>query len=140
MAAPAPPSAVPVVCALIVDDAGRILVAQRPEHKHLGLRWEFPGGKIEVGETPENALIREIHEELGCHILPLHPLPHCRHDYGTVLIELIPFVARLTPDSPGPSPAEHPAVVWLRPDQLLTLDLAAADQSVLRHYMAWQSR
>lgn len=139
MSAPAPPSALPVVCALIVDDAGRILVAQRPEHKHLGLRWEFPGGKVESGETPENALIREIQEELGCDILPLHPLPPCRHDYGTVLIELIPFVARLTPESPAPAPTEHPAVCWLRPEQLITLDLAPADQSVLRHYLACHS-
>lgn len=136
----APHPALPVVCALIVDDAGRVLVAQRPKHKHLGLSWEFPGGKVEAGETPENALIREIHEELGCHILPLHPLPACRHDYGTLLIELLPFVARLAPESPAPSPNEHPAVNWLRPEQLGTLDLAPADRSVLRHFLTHLSR
>jgi 8-oxo-dGTP diphosphatase len=60
---------IPVVCAVIVDERGRALVAQRPAHKHLGLKWEFPGGKVELGETPESAMLREIEEELGCAIV-----------------------------------------------------------------------
>ncbi len=59
---------IPVVCAVIFDADGRALLAQRPAHKHLGGKWEFPGGKIEPGEAPEVALIREIREELGCDI------------------------------------------------------------------------
>ena len=59
-----------VVCALIEDEAGRLLLAQRPPGKHLAGLWEFPGGKIETGESPQEALIREIAEELGCVATP----------------------------------------------------------------------
>ena len=68
---PAPRSGLPtvtVVAVALLDADGRILLGQRPAHKHLGGLWEFPGGKIEPGETPEAAVIRELHEELGIDI------------------------------------------------------------------------
>ena len=65
MAAHSVPPPIPVVCALIERD-GLVLVAQRPAHKHLPLKWEFPGGKVEPGESPEAAIVRELREELGC--------------------------------------------------------------------------
>src|SRR5258706_7701980 len=83
--------AIPVVCAVIEDGAGRVLVAQRPAHKHLGLKWEFAGGKVEPGEAPEAAVVREIKEELGCEIAIIRPLARFTHDYGSVVIEMIPF-------------------------------------------------
>jgi 8-oxo-dGTP diphosphatase len=131
-----PSSALPVVCALIEDAAGRLLVAQRPAHKHLGLKWEFPGGKVETGETPENALVREIGEELGCAITALRALPRSSHDYGSVHIEMIPFVCRLAADSPPPQPREHAAVRWAEVAALDALDLAAADRPVVASYRA----
>ena len=130
-----PPSAIPVVCALIERD-GRILMAQRPPHKHLGLKWEFPGGKIEPGETVETALHREIREELGCTIDILHALPRTTHAYEKVTIEMIPFVARLAAGSAEPHPHEHVALQWAEPTALASLDLPAADDPIVEAYLA----
>ena len=129
-------SPLPVVCAIIEDDRGRVLIAQRPAHKHLGLKWEFPGGKVEPGESAENALRREIREELGCDLTLIRALPRFVHDYTAVIIEMIPFVCRLAPASPPPHPHEHVAVQWVKPDTLLSLDLAPADFPVVVSYQA----
>ena len=120
----------PVVCALI-ERGGSILLAQRPRHKHLPLKWEFPGGKVEPGEDPAAATIREIREELGCAITGLRPLPRFLHDYGAVVIEMIPFACQLRPDSPEPHPHEHVALAWARPEEMSAYDLAAADLPIV---------
>ncbi len=135
---PKPP--IPVVAAVIVDDTGRVLVAQRPAHKHLALKWEFPGGKVESGESPEAALIRELREELGIETEILRALPVFDHDYGDVSIAMLPFVCRLAPASPAPHPHEHAAVRWIAPADLDSLDLAAADWPVVRSYLARPER
>ncbi len=127
------PSPVPVVCALIVRD-GYILLAQRPVHKHLPLKWEFPGGKVEPGENPAAAIVREIREELGCDVTITRPLPPFLHDYRTVLIEMIPFVCALTAASTEPHPHEHVALAWVKPPGLMEYDLAAADLPVIASY------
>jgi 8-oxo-dGTP diphosphatase len=124
----------PVVCAVIEDGRGQVLVAQRPAHKHLGLKWEFAGGKVEPGETPEAALVREIHEELGCLVTLRRALPRFTHDYGTVAIEMIPFVCTLAPGSPAPHPQEHVAIRWVTLPELKSLDLAPADWPVVESY------
>lgn len=123
------------MCAIIEDAAARVLVAQRPPHKHLGLKWEFPGGKVEAGEAPEAALVREIQEELACAIRIVRALPHSHHDYGNIAIEMIPFVCRLETGSPAPHPREHVAVRWVAPADLASLDLAAADLPVVAAYL-----
>ena len=120
-----------MVCAVILDDTGRVLLAQRPAHKHLGLKWEFAGGKVEPGEAPESALIREIREELGCAITLDAALPRFTHTYGTVTIEMFPFTARLAPGSPAPHAHEHVALQWVPRGDLLKFDLAAADLPVV---------
>ncbi len=122
---------IPVVCAVIQDARGRALIAQRPAHKHLGLKWEFPGGKVEPGESPEQALIREIREELGCDIFIRRALPHFTHDYGTVVIAMIPFACELAPASPPPHAREHLALAWSEVTALATYDLAPADWPVV---------
>lgn len=124
-------SPIPVVCAVIEDDAGRVLIAQRPAHKHLALKWEFPGGKVESSESPEAAIVREIEEELGCTLAIQRALPRFVHDYGRVVIEMIPFVCRLSPGSSAPHPHEHVALRWVLPTELTTFDLAAADLPVV---------
>ncbi len=123
-------SPVPVVCAVIERD-GRVLVAQRPPGKLLALKWEFPGGKVEPGEDPAAAIVREIHEELGCSVRVTRALPLFTHDYKTVVIEMIPFVCALTPDSPEPHAHEHVALAWVAPADLRAYDLAAADWPVV---------
>jgi 8-oxo-dGTP diphosphatase len=126
----APHSPVPVVCA-IVEREGLVLVAQRPSHKLLPLKWEFPGGKVEPGEEPAAAIVREIREELGCEIRVTRALPPFVHDYKTVVIEMIPFVCALAPGTSEPHPHEHVAVAWVPPTELRGYDLAAADWPVV---------
>jgi 8-oxo-dGTP diphosphatase len=128
---PAPNPPVPVVCAVIRSD-DLVLIAQRPPHKLLPLKWEFPGGKVEPGEDPADAIIREIREELGCSIRIDRALLPFIHDYGTVVIEMIPYVCRLAPDSPEPQAHEHVALSWVQASGLSAYDLAAADWPVVR--------
>jgi 8-oxo-dGTP diphosphatase len=119
------------VVAAVIERDGRVLVAQRPPHKHLALKWEFPGGKVEPGEEPAAALVREIKEELGCDVAVGRALPRSTHIYSTITIELIPFCCQLAPRSAEPHPNEHVAVLWATPGELRTLDLAAADWPVV---------
>lgn len=134
--APSAPPPIPVVCAIIEDGAGRLLIAQRPAHKHLGLKWEFPGGKVEPGEDPAAALAREIKEELGCAITLVQALPSFTHDYGTVVITMIPFICRLLDDGgPLPHPHEHVALRWVLPAELAAIDLAPADWPVVKQLL-----
>jgi 8-oxo-dGTP diphosphatase len=120
-----------VVCAIIRDGFGRLLLAQRPAHKHLGGKWEFAGGKIEPGESPPVALAREIKEELGCDIEVGRALPPFTHDYGTTLIEMLPFICSLTNGSCAPHPHEHIAVQWVALPEIDHVDLAPADWPVV---------
>ncbi|WP_043588519.1 (deoxy)nucleoside triphosphate pyrophosphohydrolase [Geminisphaera colitermitum] len=127
-------SPISVVCALI-EREGRVFVAQRPAGKHLGGKWEFPGGKIEPGETSEQALIRECREELGCEIVVGRALTPVTHDYETVSIRLIPFVARLAAGSGEPVAHEHAATRWIQPEEFASLDMPAADEPIIRAYL-----
>jgi 8-oxo-dGTP diphosphatase len=124
---------IPVVCALI-ERNGCVLLAQRPAHKHLPLKWEFPGGKVEPGEAPDAAVVREIREELGCAIALVRALPRFTHDYGAAVIEMIPFVCTLAPGSPEPFPHEHVGMLWAKPGELDRPDLAPADYPVVCSY------
>jgi len=87
---------VTVVAVALVDEAGRILLGQRPAGKHLGGLWEFPGGKVEPGETPEAALVRELAEELGVEIAPgdLKPLTFVSHSYEKFHLLMPLYVCR----------------------------------------------
>ena len=127
MASPAP---IPVVCA-VIEREGRILIAQRPPTKLLPLKWEFPGGKVEPGEDPAAAIVREIREELGCTVTVVRPLPPFVHDYRTVVITMIPFVCVLAPESAAPHAHEHVAIAWVTSGELRGYDLAAADWPVV---------
>ncbi len=123
-----------VVCALIERD-GHVLMAQRPAHKHLGGKWEFPGGKIEHGETPEVALHRELQEELGCTVEILRALTPHTHAYAAVTVQLIPFVTRLLLTSGAPQTHEHAALRWVPAAELTALDLPAADLPIIADYL-----
>lgn len=78
-----------VVAAIIRDSSGRVLLSQRPQHKHQGGLWEFPGGKLEPGETPHQALVREIDEELGLSVIASRPFMTISHDYPDLCVRLM---------------------------------------------------
>ena len=121
--------AIPVVCAVIERD-GLVLVARRAEGRHGGGLWEFPGGKVECGESAEEALAREIREELGAEIVVLGKLPRVVHDYGDVRVALIPFFARLCEGAEEPRALEHSALRWVSVDELPSVEFAAANVRV----------
>lgn len=127
-------SLIPVCCALI-EQGDRVLIAQRPLEKHLGGQWEFPGGKIEIDESPADALHREIKEELGCTLTITATLPPVTHAYPEATIQLHPFIATLAPDSSPPHAYEHVALKWLNRTELAKATLAPADIPVLDSYL-----
>ena len=129
----------PVVCAIILHSNGRVLLAQRPHGKHLAMKWEFPGGKVETGELAATALARELREELGCEVSILAELPHSLHTYDRGTIEMIPFICELLSSSPEPHPHEHAALAWSSPEDLLKHDLAPADCPVVAAFHAWRA-
>lgn len=117
---------IPVVCAIIERD-GLVLCALRSEHMSLPGKWEFPGGKLEVNELPEEALIREINEELNIEIRIVEALPIAEHAYvPEKIIQLIPFRCVIVSDE-NPTPTEHSELRWMKKDELPLLDWAAAD-------------
>lgn len=113
-----------VVGAVIIED-GKILCAQRGPDKSLPLLWEFPGGKIEVGESPKEALQREIMEEMLCEIKIGGQIEHTVYEYDFGIVHLTTFECRLVGGRPVLT--EHEAIKWLAPHELPTLDWAPAD-------------
>ncbi len=113
-----------------------ILAAQRPAHKSLGGKWEFPGGKIEPGEDPAGALIREVREELDCEVRIVEPLSSVRHVYSEdFTIHLFPFRCRFAGPESEPRALEHQALLWCQPSHLPGLDWAEADLPIIREYL-----
>lgn len=121
-----------VACAIIERD-GLVLAAQRSDSMSLPLKWEFPGGKIESGESSSECLIRELREEMGVGIAVGLPLALTTHHYPTFSVTLHPFICSIA--SGTITLHEHAAIAWLPPDQLMTLDWAAADGPVLAEYL-----
>jgi 8-oxo-dGTP diphosphatase len=120
-----------VVAAALVDTDGRVLVAQRPAGKHLAGQWEFPGGKIEPGETPEAALVRELAEELGIatHSSCLAPAGFASHAYDEFHLVLLLFAIRKWTGTPRGNDGQQ--LRWVRPPELFALDMPPADRPLL---------
>jgi 8-oxo-dGTP diphosphatase len=126
-----------VTCALI-QRGGEVLVTQRGPSMDLAYLWEFPGGKVQPGESERDCLIREIREELQLEVEPFHRLPAVTHDYGSKVIRLIPFVCRL---SGGEIMLlEHNAYDWVDPQELPQLTWCPADIPVIASYLEWRKR
>lgn len=125
---------IPVVCAIIEQD-GLVLCALRSEQMSLPGKWEFPGGKLEVNELPEEALIREIKEELNIEIRIIEALPIAEHAYiPEKIIQLIPLRC-VTVSDENPTPTEHSELRWMKKDELPQLDWAAADIPIVLNYI-----
>jgi 8-oxo-dGTP diphosphatase len=120
---------VDVVGAVILNEANEILCALRSQKMSLPGLWEFPGGKIELNETPEQSLIREIQEELSCTIKVGELVADATHDYPAITVRLITYLAKIIDGVPLAS--EHEQLVWLPVHQLFTLEWAPADLPTL---------
>ncbi|MFE3164641.1 (deoxy)nucleoside triphosphate pyrophosphohydrolase [Streptomyces sp. NPDC059224] len=120
-----------VVVGAALLDAGRLLAARRSAPPELAGRWELPGGKVEPGETPEQALARELHEELGVRAQVLARVPGewpLREPYALQV-----WTARLRPASAAPAPLQdHDELRWLAPDELWSVDWLDQDVPAVR--------
>lgn len=125
------PTLFPVVAGLMLDAEGRILVQQRPEGTAMAGLWEFPGGKIEPGETPEQALARELAEELGIAILPeeCEPMTFASASLGQRHLILLLFRCRAWAGEPRALHAT--ALRWATVDELYQLPMPPADLPLL---------
>ena len=122
-------------CAL-VDADGRVLLAQRPQGKSMAGLWEFPGGKVEPGETPERSLIRELKEELASDVKEacLAPLTFASHSYPDFHLLMPLFVCRRWDGTV--SALEGQQLVWVKPNRLRDYDMPPADVPLVSHLMA----
>ena len=122
-------------CAL-VDADGRVLLAQRPQGKSMAGLWEFPGGKVEPGETPERSLIRELKEELAIDVKEacLAPLTFASHGYPDFHLLMPLFVCRRWDGTV--SALEGQQLVWVKPNRLRDYDMPPADVPLVSHLMA----
>jgi 8-oxo-dGTP diphosphatase len=113
-----------VVGAVIVENE-KILCAQRGPSKSLPLKWEFPGGKIEASESPQEALQREIKEEMQCKVEIGDQVEHTVYEYDFGIVHLTTYYCKLVDGRPVLT--EHVSMKWLAPDELKSLDWAPAD-------------
>jgi 8-oxo-dGTP diphosphatase len=118
------------VVGAVIRDGGRVLMAQRPEGKVQAGLWEFPGGKIEPGETPEDALARECREELALEIGNPSVLRSVVHRYPEKTVRLLLVECSVRPGS-VPVPQEGQSVAWVRPSDLDRLPVCPADKELL---------
>jgi 8-oxo-dGTP diphosphatase len=119
-------------CALI-DPDGRVLIAQRPLGKSMAGLWEFPGGKVETGERPEQSLIRELKEELGIAVKEecLAPLSFASHLYPDFYLLMPLYVCRRWEGIVAPQ--EGQKLKWVRPNELRNYPMPPADEPLISH-------
>jgi 8-oxo-dGTP diphosphatase len=118
-----------VAAAALIDTGGRILITQRPLHKTLGGLWEFPGGKVELGEAPEHALVRELKEELDLNVEPdcLDPFAFASHAYTDFHLLMPLYVVTRWQGEPKLDPNAAAAMKWVRAEALREHDMPPAD-------------
>jgi 8-oxo-dGTP diphosphatase len=126
-----------VAAVALIDADGRVLLAQRPEGKSMAGLWEFPGGKVEPGETPEAALIRELHEELGIETWSscLAPLTFASHSYTDFHLLMPLFACRRWQGTP--SPREGQMLAWVRARDLRDYPMPPADVPLVPILRDW---
>jgi len=122
---------VPIVSVALIDSAGKILLQQRPPGKAMAGLWEFPGGKIAAGESPEAALCRELAEELGLRVVEagLAPFGFASHRYETFHILLLLYLCRVWDGTP--TAREGQTIAWVAPNEMRAYPMPAADEPLV---------
>lgn len=120
---------VEVAAALIWDD-DKFMICQRPAHKARGLLWEFVGGKVEPGETKEQALTRECHEELAVTSSVDEMFMDVVHEYPDLMVHLTLFNATIAEGEP--QKIEHNDIKWITPSEIPNYEFCSADEEILR--------
>ncbi|GAB5387289.1 MAG: 8-oxo-dGTP diphosphatase MutT [Alphaproteobacteria bacterium] len=120
-----------VVAVAMIDSDGRVLIAKRPEGKKLAGLWEFPGGKVEPGETPEQALVRELQEELGINTAEscLSPFTFASHEYDDFHLLMPLYLCRVWEGNPQSH--EHDGLEWVKPMRLRDYPMPPADEPLI---------
>ena len=131
------PTLLPVVAALLINAKGHVLVQRRPDFGSMAGLWEFPGGKLEPGETPERALSRELGEELGISVddADLAPLSFASASLGERHLLLMLFTCEHWSDEPRALHASE--LRWVSVDELAGLDMPPADEPLIPHIKNW---
>jgi 8-oxo-dGTP diphosphatase len=126
-----------VAAVALIDADGRVLLAQRPEGKSMAGLWEFPGGKVEAGETPESALIRELHEELGIDTWSscLAPLTFASHSYPDFHLLMPVFACRRWQGTPRAREGQQ--LAWVRSAALRSYPMPPADIPLVAILQDW---
>ena len=118
------------VVAALIWDKDRFMICQRPAHKARGLLWEFVGGKVEPGETKEEALIRECREELAITLSVGSKFMDVVHEYPDLMVHLTLFNATIAEGEP--QMREHNDIRWIRPDEIEEYEFCPADEEILK--------
>lgn len=118
-----------VAVGVILGQDGRILIARRPDHLHMGGRWEFPGGKVEAGESVQDALTRELREEIAIEVQAVQPLTEIRHEYPEKTVFLDTWW--VTSFSGEPSGLEGQETRWVGREELDSYQFPDANQAII---------
>ena len=117
------------VTAAIICKRGRVLICQRPADKRCGLLWEFPGGKLEEGETGEQCIRRECREELAAELAEIRPFAEVVYEYQGYAVHIQFYTAKLAAGEPVRR--EHAAFRWIKPEEAAEIEFCPADAKML---------
>lgn len=118
------------VAAAILQKNGKYLITRRHKHSHLGHLWEFPGGKLEAGETPELCIVRECREEIGLEVKPLRVYRELTHSYPEVTVHLYFILCDIV--SGEPQALDCAGLAWATPEELKNYEFPEADLELIQ--------
>jgi len=127
-----------VAVAILVNEAGQVLIARRPAGKQMAGCWEFPGGKVEPGETPEECLVRELKEEMGMRVEAGAFLAEIVYDYSWGKVQLMAYETHLVAGEF--TLLEHEAMAWVRLEDMGAYGMTPADEPLIEELLRWVRR